>query len=120
MALIVDKIKTISDKIKYLVNGYMRRCQKLFHSNDNPYYNLHGHNIIIVWLLLFCDDPEVFDVNDKEVFDYKFVEHGSLFHIFTNKLIERHIFQKYQWEIETSKTFSGRIGIIDHAKVDKV
>ena len=36
------------------------------------------------------------------------------------KIIEREYVDNYQWRIETSKGFSGRLGIIDNAKIDEV
>ena len=120
MSLDLDRIKTMDKSTKHCVYGYIRECQNLFCYNDNPYYNLYGNIIIISSVLLFYDEPDIFEINDKRTFKYSVSEHGTIFHIFSKKVIERKHTNNYKWKIKTNDTFSGTFGVIDIAKIDKI
>ena len=119
MALDFDRIKNMDQSVQYSVNGYVRKCQKLFPSN-NAYYDIHGHSIIISCILLFFDEPEVFEINNTNSFKYIVTEHGDLFHIFGKKKIDRKYVKTHKWMIETNEEFAGTFGIMDYKHIDTV
>ena len=121
MALNFDRIKTIDKSVQYSVYGYVRSCQKLFPSN-NAYYDIHGHSIIVSCILLFFDEPEVFEINGKSSFRYTAPKQSDneLFHVFGQKVVERKYTKTYKWVIETDDNFFGTFGIIDTKFVETV
>lgn len=119
MAVEFSRIKTISRSVKYSVNGYIRRCQKLLPS-DNPYFDLHAYEIIISHILLFYDEPDVFEINGKSFFDYKKAVHHQAYHVFGKRIIKRGNINNYKWKIEASEGFSGRLGVIDTTKIKEI
>ena len=119
MAMHLETTKAMCKAVRYSVNGYLRRCQKLLPSNE-PYFDLHGHDIIISYILLFYGETDVFEINNEPSFKYSLIQYNRLFHIFGKNIIDRQYFDKYQWKVEISCGFDGRLGIIREIQTNKV
>ena len=104
-----ERIKSMDESTKLSVYGYIRRSQKLFPSN-NPYYNLS--QLITCLILLYFDEPECFEINNDQIFEYNGSEYGDFFHIYGKKKLERKYINTFKWKIQTNETFEGRMGII--------
>ena len=102
----------MSKSMQYLVHGYVLSLQQLF-PTDNPYYNLYGHSIIISTILVFYDEPELFQTNGNSSFNYIHKTYGSLLHVFGKKVITKGDINKYKWKSKTDEAFNGTFGIID-------
>eukprot|EP01084_Bolivina_argentea_P267509 454096_1 len=105
-----EKIKSINKSLQYSVYGYIRQCQSLFPS-ENSYYNIP--QLIDFTILLYCNNYDVFHVNNDKIFNYIHKEHHNAYHLFGIKRIERQFVNEYEWVIETSKSYTGRLAIID-------
>ena len=54
-----------------------------------------------------------FAVNDDTIFDYDENEHGILYHILGKMKVDREMMDEYEWKIETTQPYLGRLGIVD-------
>ena len=110
-----EKIKSMDESTKLSVHGYIRLSQNLFPSN-NPYYNLS--QLITYLILLYFDEPECFEINNDQIFEYNGTEYEDFFRIYGKKKLERKYINTFKWKIETNETFEGRMGIMTgHQKV---
>ena len=105
-----ERVKSMDDKVKCTVYGYIAQC-RLFFPSDNPYYTIS--ELIIFMILLYYDADELFEINDKKIFNYIKKLYGDEYHIYGKQRIDRNKVSMYKWIIETSESFEGRYGIID-------
>ena len=95
MALNIKDINHVTDDVRILVSGYIRRYKKLL-PLENLYYDLNGHEIIMTFLALYYNSSDVFDVNGKSSFNFMSWEHNTFYHVFGREINKRHI-RRYQW-----------------------
>ena len=103
-----DNIKRMSKSLRFTAKGYVRECESLF-PVDNSYYNIP--ELITFLILLYLDEPEYFEVNNKQI--YKHDGGYGFYHVFGKTRVDRKYYNKYQWIIETDGTFEGRVEIIN-------
>ena len=77
-------------------------------------------DIVFICLKFYFMKKDCFAINNAKSFNYIPDEHGYCYHIFGTELIERGVYNKYKWIIETSNSFGGRFGIIDNKYIDKI
>ena len=112
-----ERLNVVDTKTKMIVNGYIRRQQRILPVN-NAYYTIS--DLIICLIVLFFDYGERFEINDRKEFIYNRDEYGYAFHIYGRKRIERGIINQYTWVIVTNKQFGGVVGIIDEDTICQV
>eukprot|EP01084_Bolivina_argentea_P016231 30381_1 len=119
MADVVDlkKVKEIKQKQKDIVYGYIKGIQwSLFPTND-PFFNIN-QLIKDLCLLYFVHQKDYFTINNERTFNYIYDKHKDWYHIFGEYAVQRGMIDTYTWKIETSGTYSGRLGIVDDTNIN--
>ena len=111
-----ERIKSIDKSIKLSVHGYFRQSKALFPS-DNPYYNLP--QLVIFWILLYFEEPELFEINRSKVYQYDTCRDDDGFRIYGTRICARKDnINEYKWTVRTTKPFEGMYGLINITNKD--
>ena len=107
-----ERIKSLDEKTKFAVYGFIRISQSLLPSDD-PYFNIS--ELIIFIIVAYYAENEVFEINNQRYFEYITKEHRNVFHIYGKIRVERNSKHNsiFKWVIKTSESFEGRYGILN-------
>eukprot|EP01083_Nonionella_stella_P300918 1029829_1 len=108
-----DTLRTqcvIPDKVSFVFD------EQSFLDSVNANISVHCDDVTTEWNLNVKPidiDIDSFRNNKSLVFNYNKETHGHSYHVFGSNKIKRAHMNQYEWIIETTESFAGRLGIID-------